>query len=187
MATFGHPCCHRTVVSNYKKILRPGLAIDLLVVIGIFVAISWYQTRDLLDNDAELAAPGYKLTSLAGKVHTNTDLTGKPAIIYFFAPWCRICNLSAHNLQSLRNTHGEEDVQIVFVALNWESLHSVKKFAKRHNLTVPVLLGNEQIARDYHIKGFPTYYVLDSKNRIVGRDYGYTTNLGLRYRLWMAE
>ncbi len=166
---------------------RPGLATCLVVVIAVFVAVSWYQTRDLLDTGVDLPVPEFRLTGLDGTVRTSADLAGRPAIIYFFAPWCRICNLSADNLQTLRQSVNEQDLEIVFVALAWDSVAAVKEFAKRNGLTMPILLGNEETARDFRIRGVPTYYVLNSDSRIVGRDFGYTTNLGLRFRVWRTD
>jgi len=49
------------------------------------------------------------------------------------------------------------------------------------------LLGDTAIAQDWRVYGFPTYYVLDSNNRVVRRDIGYSTQLGLLWRSWAVD
>jgi hypothetical protein len=47
---------------------------------------------------------------------------------------------------------------------------------------MPVLLGDDRTARDYRIRGFPTYYVLDPDGRVAARDFGLSTAPGLWWR-----
>ena len=37
---------------------------------------------------------------------------------------------------------------------------------------------------NWQIYGFPSYYVLDSRHRVLRRDIGYSTQLGLWLRAW---
>jgi hypothetical protein len=73
------------------------------------------------------------------------------------------------------------------VALDWQSVGELQAYAARHELNVPVLLGNADVARDWHVYAFPTYYVLDSEQRVVRRDIGYSTQLGLWWRSWAVD
>ncbi len=162
--------------------LWPELALIALVV----VAVRWYQTRDLLPADAA-AAPPFRLQDLSGEIVDLADLHGRPTLLYFFAPWCRICSVSASNIQHLRAAVAADDLNIVMIALSYEDDGAVRAFARRHSLDVPVLLGTAATARDFRVPGFPTYYVIDSDGAIVSRDFGYTTYLGLRWRTLLAD
>jgi hypothetical protein len=55
-------------------------------------------------------------------------------------------------------------------------------YARKHRLTVPLLIGDPTTAANYRIRGYPTYYVVDTAGRIAGRDFGYTTAPGLWLR-----
>ena len=145
-----------------------------------------YQTRDLLPADAA-AAPPFRLQALSGEFVDLADLRGRPTLVYFFAPWCRICSASASNIQHLRTALPATDLNIVMIALSYETSGEVWAFARRHDLEIPVLLGTTATARDFQVPGFPTYYVIDSNGAIVSRDFGYTTYLGLRWRMFLAE
>lgn len=140
-----------------------------------------WQTRNLLDVSKK--APNFSLQSLDGDTFT-LDTSGKrKTVLYFFAPWCTVCNLSSHNIVSLREALEPKNVAIYAVGLSYSRREEVKAFAEDHKLTVPVLLGSEEIGREYKVKAFPTIYIIDGEGNISGRVVGYTTELGLRVRL----
>jgi len=58
----------------------------------------------------------------------------------------------------------------------------VHEYARRHDLTMPVLVGTAQTGATYRIRGYPTYYVLDAQGRIARRDVGLSTVAGLWIR-----
>jgi len=106
----------------------------------------------------------------------------RPALVYFFAPWCQVCAASAHNIRNLRRAVDEEDLSVFMVALSWDTVAEVQDYAARHELDVPVLLGTRETSRDWGISVFPTYYIVDSQQRVAHRDYGYSTLAGLWLR-----
>ena len=105
-------------------------------------------------------------------------------LVYFFAPWCSICSLSADNLNDLRAVRDESELKIVMVALSYGSRQEVVDFVAELDLQVPVLFGTEQQMMDYQIQGFPTYYVVDSSGRLQSKSLGYSTEWGMRFRTW---
>jgi len=105
---------------------------------------------------------------------------GKKTIVYFFAPWCQVCNFSIENLQKVyQNT---PDLDVIAVALDFVDVEEVKKFTANHQLTFPVALGNEQVKMEYKVMGYPSYYVLNEENTIISRSLGYSTEIGLYLR-----
>jgi peroxiredoxin len=157
----------------------PEVVVFVIVIGGVYV----YRTQDMLNADYQ-PAPQLSLTSLGG------DLTvlegGKPALVYFFAPWCNICGASAHNIRNLRKLRDDDQLQILLVALDWQVADEVVAFVERHELAVDVLLGQPQTARDWGVSVFPTYYILDERKRVAHRDFGYSTLLGLWIRSVLA-
>jgi len=106
-------------------------------------------------------------------------------MVYFFAPWCRICAASSGNLNRLRRWRDPDDIEIVAVALDYGSAEEVREYVERHELDVTVVLGDTNVSRQWQIRGFPSYYVLDKEHRIIRRDIGYSTQLGLWLRAWL--
>ena len=82
----------------------------------------------------------------------------------------------------LRGIRDEQDLRVLMVALDWQSIDEVQGYVDRHDISVPVVLGNGKIASDWNVYAFPTYYVLNSKQQVVSRDLGYSTFAGLWWR-----
>jgi peroxiredoxin len=154
---------------------------EVLLVVVIVGGIYAWRSRDLLPADERARAPAFELLDLQGRPWTLDSLAGKPAVLYFFAPWCGVCAASSPQLRWFDRWKGE-DVQVVLVGLDWSNPAELAEYAARHELTLPMLAASPQTAADYRIRGYPTYYVLDADGRIAGRDFGYTTAPGLWLR-----
>jgi hypothetical protein len=48
-------------------------------------------------------------------------------------------------------------------------------------------LGSTQTAKDWNIRAFPTYFVIDAEGNIASRSVGYSTSLGIALRNWLAQ
>lgn len=160
--------------------------IDLLVIVVLVGGVHIYRTKDMLVTD-EQSSPPLMLQTLAGEPDGLRSIDDRPALIYFFAPWCHVCAASAHNIRQLRLSRKEEDLLIFMVVLDWRNVDEVNEFVARHELNVPVLLGTPKTARDWGVSVFPTYYIVNSQQRITRRDYGYTTFAGLWLRSVFAD
>jgi peroxiredoxin len=154
--------------------------------VAVFVVVFAFQTRDMLATDRQ-AAPDLKGITLDGAAYDLADASERPALVYFFAPWCKICAASADNLVRLRRWRDEQDIEIVAVALDWELAQEVRDYVQRHGLNVTVVLGDASVSRNWQIQAYPSYYVLDSEHRIVRRDIGYSTQFGLWWRAWTVS
>ena len=107
----------------------------------------------------------------------NSD---KPAIVYFFAPWCSICRFSMDNLQNIYQRN--PDIHIVAVALDYANKEEVDVFVERMGLEFPILMGNEEVKKAYKVSAYPSYYVFDEEQNVAHRSMGYSTELGLYLR-----
>ncbi len=155
--------------------------LNAALVVAVFAAVTAYQSRNMLPADRE-AAPELRAVTLAGPTYTLGEATGRPALVYFFAPWCRICGASADNLERLRRWGDEEDLEIIAVALDWSSAEEVRAYAERHQLSMPVLLADAVVRQQWQVQAYPSYYVLDDQHRITRRDIGYSSQFGLWWR-----
>ena len=160
-----------------------SLLLNVGFVVVVFLVASMFQSRNMLAADGE-AAPELQGMTLEGGPYNLAELNGRPALVYFFAPWCRICGASADNLVRLRRWRDVEDIEIVAVALDWQSADEVREYVARHELNVNVVLGGMDVMRNWQIQAYPSYYVLDADHRVLRRDIGYSTQLGLWFRAW---
>jgi peroxiredoxin len=137
----------------------------------------------MLSTDVELSVSNNLVltqvpTLMGDTVSLNSQ--GKTTVLYFFAPWCQICHLSIDNLQAQYEKN--EHIDVVAVALDFMTVGEVMEFTKQHQLTFPIALGNEKIKQAFSISGFPSYYVINEENIILGKSMGYSSELGLYLR-----
>jgi len=154
---------------------------EVLVFVAIIGGLYAWRTHDLLPADERTAAPAFDLVDLEGRRWSPESLRGRPAVLYFFAPWCRVCAASSPQLRWFHRWAGDE-VRVVLIGLDWASGAELVEYARKHELSLPVLAGHADTAASYRIRGYPTYYVLDADGRIAARDFGYTTAPGLWLR-----
>lgn len=157
--------------------------IDVTVIVFIFGAIKWWQTKDLLpDKTAVSVASIEKLPVVDGSLGQVDWSQDKPTLIYFFAPWCSVCHYSIGNLNELRISYSESKLRIFIIALDYKDISEVQEFLGNHDLDIPVLLGNQQISQYFNVGAFPTYYLINNSNQVVSKNVGYSTEIGLRLR-----
>ena len=157
-----------------------SLAVDVALIITAFLLVNMWQTRDLPDDDH---TPPLELAWLDDMQADSVLVAGEVGVVYFFAPWCFYCRNSIDNLDELVSSGKLAWARIV--ALEYESLDEVREFLDETRVHLPVLLGGPQTTKDWQIRAFPTYFVIDSKGQIVSRSVGYSTKIGLRTRVWM--
>ena len=156
-------------------------ALEALLVVAIVVGVQAWRARDLLPADQRTLAPDFMLADLQGRTWSTAELRGKPAVIYFFAPWCGVCAASSPQLRWFHRWRGD-DVQVLLVGLDWSAPQELQDYARRHELTMPVLIGDRATGAAYRIQGYPTYYVIDAEGRVARRDTGLSTVAGLWLR-----
>jgi peroxiredoxin len=160
-----------------------SLAIQLFLALIVFQTISSFREMDMLSTDSNLNVyTNQQFTKVPTLMGESVSLTseGKTTILYFFAPWCQICRLSIGNLQSLYEKN--EHLEVVAIALDYTSIDEVMNFTKQHQLTFPIALGNEEIKHAFSISAYPSYYVINEENTVIGKSMGYSSKLGLYLR-----
>ncbi len=165
---------------------RTGLFLNVLFFVAVFLAVSTFQARNMLSTSGTIAPP-LNAPLLRGGSYDIATAGNRPVLVYFFAPWCKFCAVSSDNLTRLRRLRDEDSLQILTVALDWQDRDEVRDYVDRHEIDLPVVLGDSLVAQDWNVYAFPTYYVLDSDLRIRRRDLGYSTQFGLWWRTWFIN
>lgn len=162
-----------------RRAVRWTVEVGLLLVAVALVG-AW-QTR----HHPRGEAPALALQVLDGGPVTLASLQGKPALVAVWAPWCSVCKAESSNLSLARRLVGERG-HVVSIATAFEELGQVRAYVQAQGVDYPVWVGGDEVARALQVEAFPTVYVLDARGRIVSSVQGYTTTLGLLWRLLWA-
>ncbi len=164
--------------------LRAGrwtrLGLELLVVALAFTAVAAWQTRHL---PTGRPAPDFTLRTPDGAPVRLSDLRGKPVLLSFWAPWCGVCKAESATLSAVREWVGGS-AHVLSVAVAYEDEADVHRFMREQAVDYPVLLGGPDVTRDYAVHMFPTTFFVTPEGQLARATVGYTTRLGLLWRLF---
>lgn len=148
----------------------------LLVLVGLIGA--WQTRRHLSD----VPPPAFTLATLEGGTVSSSSLAGKPTMLVLWAPWCGVCKAQSGNVNRVQKWLAGR-ANVVSIALAWEDKTSVETYVREGGAEYPVLLGTPGLETAFHVEAFPTVYFLDDTGRIKRSASGYTTTLGMLWRL----
>jgi thiol-disulfide isomerase/thioredoxin len=160
-----------------KKHWRSWL-LYLLFFLVVMQAVNWWKTRDAVSGNLS------KFTGelMDGTAFTISEFSGKPVLLHFWATWCPICELENGTIQSI-----SQDYQVISIASWSEGEAAVKAYMRDKQLTFPVMLDTSgKLAQSFGLKGVPTSFILDPNGEITFVETGYSTEPGLRFRLWLS-
>lgn len=157
--------------------------VDLAMAGLFFVAVMAWQTRHL--PSAGTLAPDFQLRTLSGEQVRLSELRGKPVLLEFWAPWCTVCKAETSTLSAVRRFVGDK-AHVITVAVDYQNEADVRRFVQEQGVDYPVVLGESSLTRSLHVDSFPTTFILSPDGHIEHATVGYTTRLGLLWRLWRA-
>jgi thiol-disulfide isomerase/thioredoxin len=153
-------------------------AFFVLVIIGI--AGAW-QSRHMPQG----SAPTTFITGLDDESSLSIPtLKGNVEFIYFFAPWCQVCKLSAPNAATVSRWF--PDISVHYVGMDFQSPEEVREFAAKH-IQGTVYLGNDSMRENWSINAYPAYAIVNSQGKISFNSVGYSTTLGMALRVFAAR
>jgi len=167
---------------NIKQLARKRsakLTLEVVALLLIFLTVKTYLQRDL----AHGIAPHFHGAATNGQSVNIQNLRGKPALVYFWATWCPVCKMQNGNVANIG-----KDLPVITIAMNSGSDLEVEAFLKEKQLDFLALADDDgTIASRYGVTGVPTSFIIDSNGNIAFTEVGYTTEWGLRLRLWLAK
>jgi thiol-disulfide isomerase/thioredoxin len=151
---------------------------DLLLFALIFYGVLWWQTKDMLSASGDVQINPLTLVSLEGSVHTVAPDHQRATLLYFFAPWCSVCEATIGHLDDV----DPQRYNIVVIALDYDNTNDVADFIDRTGLSKAVYLGTRELREAFQVKGYPTFYILDPDFRVIDKSMGYATVLELKIK-----
>ena len=153
-----------------------------LVVVGIAVLAMFSATGDggagaknTTPNDEGLIpvgekAPGFTAETVGGGSVSVGKGEARATMLVFFATWCPHCNNEAPILSELEGQY--DGLKMIMVGIDGEdNAGKVQGFVQEYGTESPAV-HEPSLDSEYGISGYPTTYVLDGDNRVVGAHSG---------------
>lgn len=153
--------------------------IYILLFVVVMQAANWWKTREVQKGNMS----DFTGKLLDGSAFTMAEFAGEPVLFHFWATWCPICELENGTIQSIA-----QDYPVISIASWTEGASEVKAYMRKNQLTFPVMMDTSgELAQSFGLKGVPTSFILDPNGEITFVETGYSTEPGLRLRLWLSK
>ncbi len=107
----------------------------------------------------------------------------KPLLVHFWATWCKICELEHSSIKSIANNY-----PVLTIAGQSGTNAEVKRFLQERQLDFPVILDAEgKFFESWGGVAYPTSFIVNKNLEVEFVEVGFTTELGLRARLFLAK
>jgi peroxiredoxin len=139
---------------------------------------AYYKLKDYVPykNPKPLAngtqAPAWEFPSLTGQKVSLAGLTGKLVLVDFFYKSCYPCMQAMPSLEKLSRKYGPKGLEVVGID-GIDAKEDLKEFLAKRGVTYTVLLGSKEIAKEYHVSGYPTMYLIDGNGKILHCQQGF--------------
>lgn len=152
------------------------LGLLLIIVLGVRL----YQQRNLPKGEPP-AWP--EVRDLDGAPVSLEAYRGAPVMLYFWATWCGVCRVQQHNITAVA-----DDVPVLSVASQSGPPSAVRAYLAERPLGARVVVDPAgALAARFGVGAYPTTFFLDGEGQIRHAEVGYTSELGIRLRMWLAK
>jgi thiol-disulfide isomerase/thioredoxin len=158
--------------------IKPATILQLAALMVLLLVAEAFLTRAAVRG----AAPPILAHTLDGETFDLAVLEGRPAVVHFWATWCRICVLEQGMVERLARAH-----PLISVAMQSGNDEEVAAWMRERDVAYPVI--NDpfgELAGRYGVSAVPASFILDRQGRVRFVTRGYTSGLGMRVRLWLA-
>lgn len=169
-------------MSNLRELWRQRwfrLTLEVISILLLLLALRAWMQRGMVDG----AVPQLEGRLLNDESYSLLADSRRPLLVHFWASWCPVCKLEQESIQSI-----SDDYPVITIAMQSGEAHEVVAYMRQESLHFPVINDpNGMLSRRFGVQGVPSTFIVADNNTIVFRETGYTTGIGLRLRLWLAQ
>ncbi len=122
-------------------------------------------------------APDFELVSFDNKSINLSKMRGKAILLDFWEVWCGPCLESMPKVQKLYDTYKDEGLLVYGITNEIKQLQPSKLLVKNRGINFPMLIGNEQLKKDYKLSAVPLYILIDKNGKVIFISEGYSDEM----------
>lgn len=161
--------------------------VTVLLVLGVYLGVNAWQTRDVPQGPVPdlsfvlLQPDGTQIATTLSQWRATHP--GQAVALHLWAEWCPICRAEEHNISSLI-----EDQPVLTIAMRSGPPEAVARVMAQRQLRWPVAVDSRgELTRQLGFSAVPAFVVIDPQGQLRSPSVGYTSELGMRLRLWWAD
>ena len=153
------------------------IVIFVILLIVFVNIISIYKTKNISNSELNL-------TTISLIQNEQYDINNtKPLLIHIWATWCPTCRLEASNIEKISKTF-----QVITIAVKSGSDKEIKRYMEENNFSFKVHNDkNGSLSKKFNIPAYPTTLIYDKNKKLIFSDVGYTSTIGLYFRMLWAK
>lgn len=144
-----------------------GILTPLLAFSGPIGQSAWIGGA--IAEAASSAAPAFELITFAGEACNNDSFRGRPALLVFWAPWCKVCQRELPLLGEFYQRDKPAQLRVVSIGFA-DTRTNVETFVKSSAavFVFPTAYDEERwVAQAFKVNATPTYVLMDAQGNIV--------------------
>lgn len=128
----------------------------------------------------DVVAPELSGPLIDGPIYPGLSAEEKPVLVYFWGSWCAICGAMQGSISRVAQDH-----PVISVALRSGSVSDIRGYMETQGFKVPTIADEAgRLGAAFGVRGVPALFFIDRSGRIRTATMGYTTEPGIRLRLW---
>jgi thiol-disulfide isomerase/thioredoxin len=152
-----------------------AVIIVAIAALAVFSTTGGGSAGNFTPNDEGLIpvgqrAPSFTAETVGGGSVSVGDGSAPATMLVFFASWCPHCQNEAPVISELESQY--DGLQLVMVGIDsQDNPEKVQQFVERYDIESPAVY-QPSLGSEYGVSGYPTVYVLDQNNEVIGAHSG---------------
>jgi peroxiredoxin len=151
-------------IENTQRTPRRTLAAVALIAVAAVCL-----TTPAAAADAPRDAPNFTLSDSKGKPVNLSGYHGKVVLLDFWATWCHGCKLEIPWFMEFEKKYKHQGLTVVGVSMDEDGWKSVKPFVKEKKMNYPVVVGNDDLAKQYGLGSMPMTVLIGRDGKIAAK------------------